>query len=117
MNRLNTAVGFKEAAFKSALEDSMDLFSNEQAFKTFSQSSDREFQNQLAQMDINFAMQMADKMATAQANQNIFSGLGTAISGAATYAASRPAASTGTTMSPGNQVTDTNSSLNTRGMA
>lgn len=92
MNRLNSSVGFKEAAFKSALEDSMDLFSSEQAFKTFSQSSDREFQNQLAQMDINFAMQMADKMATAQANQSIFSGLGTVVSGAASMYGNKSAA-------------------------
>lgn len=94
MNRLNDSLSFKEAATRSALEDEMGMFKNDLAFKTFMNADDRQFQEQLANMDINFAMDLAGKQLQAQQNQMIFSGLGTAMSGGiqAWVNSSKPAA-------------------------
>ncbi|MCF1193253.1 hypothetical protein LRR18_16810, partial [Mangrovimonas sp. AS39] len=69
--RLNTNLGFKEAAFRSQLEDNMTLFRNDQMFKKFVNSSEREFRDQLSKMDINYAMQVASNAQQAANQQSI----------------------------------------------
>lgn len=81
--RLNTNLGFKEAAFRSQLEDNMTLFRNDQMFKKFVNSSEREFRDQLSKMDINYAMQVASNAQQAANQQSIFSGIGNVVSGGA----------------------------------
>jgi len=84
--RLNSNIGFKEAAFRSQLEDNMTLFKNDQMFKKFVNASERDFREQLGKMDINFAMQVASNAQQAANQQSMFSGIGSLVSaGASIY--------------------------------
>lgn len=74
---LQSELGFKEAAYRSAFDDSMDVFKNDAMFKQLYNMNDNEFKQALAKIDINFAMDMAKSQAAALGAQTVASGIGT----------------------------------------
>lgn len=84
--RLDNDQDFKTKLNQQIFSDMEALVKDDNAFKTLMNASDRDFQKQLAEMDINSAWQIANsQMATTQA-QSMWSGIGTmAQTGLAAY--------------------------------
>lgn len=86
-NRLDSDVGFKTEIAKQAMADNQDLLNDKLAFETIMNASDRDFQKALSNIDINYAMQIANDAAKAANAQQIAKGVGTAVTaGAKAYA-------------------------------
>jgi len=87
---LNNDLKFKEEITRTAFEDDMDIFKSNIEFQTFMNMDNRKFQLQLANMDINFAMQMASRELDSQKTQALFTGLGTLTTAGLSYAEKQP---------------------------
>jgi hypothetical protein len=90
LQMLDNDVKFKEAALKSALQDKMSLFQNDQQFRQFANMNRRQFTEALAQMDINYAMQVAEQEMSAAKSKALFSGVGGLMQAGLNYAATAP---------------------------
>lgn len=73
---LDNDLKFREEITRAAYEDDMDIFKNNLEFQTFINMDNRKFQMQVAQMDINFAMNLAEKELDAVKTKTLFTGLG-----------------------------------------
>lgn len=93
MDRFNSSIAFKEAATRSALDDMKEILDNELAHDLFMGASNREFKEQVSQMDISFAQNLADSQLKAEKQRAIFSGIGNVAAGAAQYYADNPSKS------------------------
>lgn len=89
LNRLNSKVGFQEEVAKQTLSDLGELFKNDQDFQRFVGMNERDFREQMGQMDISFATEMAESALKAQRTNNLFSGTGTLIQAGASYYANQ----------------------------
>jgi hypothetical protein len=76
---------------RNVLKDNQDILKNELAFRVITEADDREFQRQMSDMDIGYAMQVADSAAKAASQRQVISGAGQVIS-AVTDFASKPGA-------------------------
>jgi hypothetical protein len=79
--RLNQGLNFKEQMAKNIFKDNRELLENELAFKTIVDADDRQFQREIADMDIDYAMELADSAAKAASQRQIVTGIGGAVSG------------------------------------
>ena len=84
---LNNDLNFKEEMAKTILEDSMELFKGNLNFQKFINMDNRKFAEEMATMDINAAMQLAQAGIAAEKEQALFTGIGGLIQGGLTYGA------------------------------
>ncbi len=80
-NRLDNQLEFKKQLAQNVFKDQQELIVNDMAFNRMISADDREFTEELAQMDIGYAMQIADNAAKARASQQMFQGIGGVVSG------------------------------------
>jgi hypothetical protein len=73
---LENDLKFKEEITRAAFEDDMDIFKNNIEFQTFMNMDRRQFEVQVAQMDINYAMQLASRELDSAKTQQLFTGVG-----------------------------------------
>lgn len=86
-SRLDDAIAFNEELNRSVFSQELDLFSNSLEFRNLMQADARSFQQQLGNMDNEFAMQIAMADNKAAGSQMMWSGIGSAVGGAASYMA------------------------------
>lgn len=79
--RLDDQLSFKKQLAQTVFQDQQDILQNEIAFNRMMDADDREFAEELAQMDINYAMQVADNAAKSAATRQIATGIGGTITG------------------------------------
>lgn len=85
--RLDNAVSFNEALQQSIFADEMDLFSSSLEFRNYMYADMREAQKQLAEIDIEFALQVANADNQAASGQMMWSGVGNVLGAGLSYAA------------------------------
>jgi len=85
--RLDNSVSFNENLQRSIFADEMDLFSNSLEFRNYMYSDARDAQKQLADLDIDFAMQVAMSDNKAAGAQMMWSGVGNVVGTGMSYAA------------------------------
>jgi len=85
--RLDNSVSFNENLQRSIFSEEMDLFSNSLEFRNYMYADARDAQKQLADLDIDFAMQVAMADNKAASSQMMWSGIGNMVSAGASYAA------------------------------
>lgn len=83
--RLDDATEFKKQLTRSIIKDNQALMRNTVAFNTVMDANDREFQRAMAEMDIDYAIQIGDDEIRQAATQQKFEGLGTLVKGASDY--------------------------------
>lgn len=74
--RLDNDVNFKTQMAQNVFSDAEDLLSNQLAFKAIMDADDREFRNQIAQIDAATALDMARSEIEATKAGNIWTGVG-----------------------------------------
>ena len=89
--RLDSGIEFQEELQRSIFSDMESLLSGDLQFNELMAASDNEFRKKMADIDINTALQIAADAEKSARVAGMYSGLGTAASGAAQYAASSPA--------------------------
>ena len=85
--RLDNSVSFNENLQRSIFADEMDLFSNSLEFRNYMYADARDAQKQLADLDIDFAMQVAMSDNKAANSQMTWSGFGNLAGAGMSYAA------------------------------
>jgi hypothetical protein len=100
-NRLDNQLEFKKQLAQNVFKDQQELMTNELAFNRMMAADDREFMNELAQMDIGYAMQVADNAAKAASAQQIALGMGGMVSGGLQAASSFGIFNSNSSTSPG----------------
>ena len=80
-NRLDNQLEFKKQLAQNVFKDQQDLLTNQLAFDRIVSADDREFTQELANMDINYAMQVADSAAKAASQRQVMQGVGGIVSG------------------------------------
>jgi hypothetical protein len=100
--RLDSSVAFGEELQRTIFSQELDLFSDSLEFRNYMMADARESQKQLADMDIEFAMQVAMSDNKAASGQMMWSGVGTALGAGLSYAAANktPAAVAQTSGAP-----------------
>jgi len=98
--RLDNAVSFNENLQRSIFSEEMDLFSNSLEFRNYMYADARDATRQLADMDLDFAMEIANADSKAANSQMMWSGFGNIASAGMSYAAKSPAAPAPDTTSP-----------------
>jgi len=86
---LSNDLSFKEAITRAAFADDMEIFQNNIQFQKFVNMDNRKFQTEIAQMDINYAMQLASRELEANKTQALFTGIGNIATAGINYAASK----------------------------
>lgn len=88
--RLNNDAAFNDALNRSVFADEEDLMQNDLQFRSMLNADDRSFNEGLANINLDFAVQMANSNNRAAANQQMWTGIGSlagaGVKGAATYA-------------------------------
>jgi hypothetical protein len=75
-SRLDNAIAFKDELTRAVFADEQELFVNDLSFRHLMRADDRTFADQMAQMDIDYALQIAETE-NKQANmQMMWSGIG-----------------------------------------
>lgn len=67
--RLDSAVGFKQAMIRTTFADLEDMLESDLSFKRALSASDRDFAAYMANIDLNTALSLASSQAQAQATQ------------------------------------------------
>lgn len=75
-NRLDNSLEFKKQLAKTVFKDQQELLVNDIAFNKLIAAEDREFAAELADMNLDYAMQVADNAARASSQQSIATGIG-----------------------------------------
>ena len=79
--RLDNEAVFEEELARSIFAEELDLFRDNLDFRAMMGASDRDFQEQVASMDLNSAIELANASAQSAASQQMWSGIGTMVSG------------------------------------
>lgn len=87
---LESELDFKEQMARTQFADMEDLFRDKLAFQRIADMSQREFQEEMSQIDINTALQVAQTQAKAASQQQLFQGIGQVIGAGASMAANNP---------------------------
>lgn len=85
--RLDNSISFNENLQRSIFAEEMDLFSNSLDFRNYMYADARDAQKQLAELDIEFAMQVAMADNKAANSQMMWSGVGNVLGAGMSYAA------------------------------
>lgn len=75
-NRLDNQLEFKKQLAQNVFKDQQELLVNEIAFQRILSADDREFTEELADMDLNYAMQIADNATKAASQRQVITGVG-----------------------------------------
>lgn len=82
-SRLDTELAFKESLQRSIFAEESDLFDSDMDFRRIMNADSREFSRMLADMDIDFALRVAESEAKQNNTAGIIQGIGGMVSGAA----------------------------------
>ncbi len=99
--RLDNMLEFKKQMARNILKDQQELFVNQAAFERITAANDMEFAEELSQMDLGYAMQVADNAMKAAGQRAVFTGAATAISGGLQAAAASGVFNSNSAASPG----------------
>jgi hypothetical protein len=94
---LSNAISFEEELTRSIFADEEELFRNDLDFRAMIAADQRTFRDELAQMDINMALDMAEASNRALSEKQMWDGLGGIIQGGASAYASYKGTPTATT--------------------
>ena len=81
--RLDDAAGFQEELMRSIFGEELDMLNDSLDFRAMMSADEREFNDMMAAIDLDFAMQISKAENKAASNRMIWEGAGTAASGAA----------------------------------
>jgi hypothetical protein len=93
--RLDNSLVFKQEMARNVLKDNQDLLTNDLAFKAITEADDRQFQREIADMDINYAMDIANNAAKSASQRQTIEGVGGLVSAGIEYGAKTGAFSSG----------------------
>ena len=79
--RLDNDKQFKEQVYKQMFQDQTSLLTDDLARRTLIEADDREFVQALQNIDLDYAMQIANDAARAASTQQIVGGVGTLVTG------------------------------------
>lgn len=79
--RLDDAVRFREEVQRSVFTDEQDLFQNDLQFRALMRADERTFADQMAAMDIDYALQIAETDAKAANQKMMWDGVGSIVQG------------------------------------
>ena len=74
--RLDQGSAFKEQLARSVFSDNVQLLQDQLAFKTIVDADDRQFQKEMSDMDIDYAMEMADNAMKSTSARQVTQGVG-----------------------------------------
>ena len=80
--RLDDGFSFKEQITREIFEDQTDLLKDSYAFENMIRADDRTFQKELANMDINYALDLAKNAQKAESTQAAIGGVGKTVTAA-----------------------------------
>lgn len=86
LQNLHNDINFKDALYKEVMGENIELFQNNSQFQKFMNADRRTFEMQLAQIDINYAMQVAHQAMKSSQEQAIFGTAGNILTAGLTFA-------------------------------